>query len=287
MYDVTIIGAGPAGISASLYAKRANLKVLVLYHGKSNLEMTEKIDNYYGFENGIDGKELYNNGIKQAKNLGIEVKEVEVFGIQNLGKTFEVKTAEESIETKALIIATGNKKLRPNIQGVTEFEGKGISYCAICDGFFYRNKNIAVIGNGKFAVSEANELSHIAQNITILTNGLEEPETDFEINSKKIKAITGETKVNKIEFEDGTSIEIDGIFVALGEAGASNFAKTLGIIQTGDNIKVNEKMETNIKGIYACGNATGGLLQICKAVYEGAEAGLSATNYIRNLEKEN
>lgn len=287
MYDVTIIGAGPAGISASLYVKRANLKVLVLYHGKSNLEMTEKIDNYYGFENGISGKELYRKGIDQAKNIGVELKEVEVFGIQNLGKTYEIKTAEESIETKTIILATGNKKIRPDIQGVIEFEGKGISYCAICDGFFYRNKNIAVIGNGKFAVSEANELSHITQNITILTNGLEGPGTDFEINTKKIKEINGDTRVRTVEFEDGTIMELDGIFIALGEAGASNFAKTLGIMQEKDNIKVNEKMETNVNGIYACGNATGGLFQICKAVYEGAEAGLSATDYIRNLEKEN
>lgn len=287
MYDVIIIGAGPAGISASLYAKRSNLKVLVLYYGKSNLEMTEKIDNYYGFKNGINGEQLYNNGIEQAKELGIEVKEEEVFGIQNLGKIFEVRTQNENIKAKSIIIATGNKKIRPNIQGIDEFEGKGISYCAICDGFFYKNKNIAVIGNGEFAISEAMELANIVKKITILTNGLDAPETKFEINSKKIKAIIGEKNVKSIEFEDGTSMEIDGIFVALGEAGATDFAKTLGIIQQENNIKVNEKMETNVKGIFACGNATGGLLQVCKAVYEGAEAGISATNYIRNLEKEN
>ena len=103
------------------------------------------------------------------------------------------------------------------------------------------------------------------------------------MNTKKIKAIFGDTKVKNVEFEDGESMEIDGIFIALGEAGGSNFAKTLGIMQDGDNIKINEKMETNIPGIYACGNTTGGLLQICKAVYEGAQAGLSATNYVRTV----
>lgn len=283
MYDVTIIGAGPAGISASLYAKRANLKVLVLYHGKSNLEMSERVENYYGFPNGISGDELYNNGIEQAKKLGVEIKEVEVFGVQNLGKTYEIITSENKIETKTLIIATGNKKLRPNIPGVIEFEGKGISYCAICDGFFFRNKNVAIIGNGKFALSEAEELSNVVGNVTILTNGLEEPKSEFEINSKKIKEIKGDTKVHSVEFEDGTNIEVDGIFIALGEAGASNFAKTLGILQVGENIEVNKKMETNVKGVFACGNATGGLLQICKAVYEGAEAGLSAVDYIKKL----
>ena len=284
MYDIAIIGAGPAGISASLYAKRANLNVIVLYHGDSNLEQATEIDNYYGFPGGISGKDLYNNGIKQAEQLGVEVKEIEVLGIENLGKTFNIKTVEGIVETKAVILSTGNRKLKPNIKGVSEFEGKGISYCAICDAFFYRNKNVAVIGNGRFAINEASELSHVANKVTILTNGLDISECDFDVNTNKIKEISGDIKVQKVEFEDGTSLNVDGVFIAMGEAGASDFAKTLGIIQTKDNnIKVNEKMETNVEGIYACGNITGGLLQICKAVYEGAEAGLSAVNYVRYI----
>lgn len=283
MYDLAIIGAGPAGISASLYAKRANLNVLVIYYGESNLVQASEIDNYYGFPGGISGKDLYNNGIEQAKQLGVEVKEVEVVGIENLGRTFNVKTVDGNFETKTLILSTGNRKLKPNIKGMAEFEGKGISYCAICDAFFYRKKDVAVIGNGKFAVNEANELSHVAEKVTILTNGLDKPECNFEVNTNKIKAITGDTKVNGVEFEDGSNLRIDGIFVALGEAGASDFAKTLGIIQNGDNIRINEKMETNVKGVYACGNITGGLLQVCKAVYEGAEAGLATVNYVRKM----
>ncbi len=179
-------------------------------------------------------------------------------------------------------MATGNKKLKPNIKGIKEFEGRGISYCAICDAFFYRNKNVAVIGNGKFALSEAEELSHVAGSVTLLTDGLEAPSTSFKSITKKISEVSGENKVSKVIFEDGEELEIDGIFVAIGEAGASDFAKTLGILENGDNIVVNEKMETNVKGIYACGNITGGLLQVCKAVYEGAVAGLSATSYVRN-----
>ncbi len=281
MYDVIIIGAGPAGISASLYVKRANMNVLVLYYGESNLEHATKIDNYYGFESGIIGKNLYEDGIKQAKNLGVEVKEIEVVGIENLGNTFKVKTVEGIFETKTVIISTGNRKIKPNIKGIKEFEGKGISYCAVCDAFFYRNKNVAVIGNGNFAVNEAEELSNIAKKITILTNGLDGPECKFNYEKAKIKEIFGEDKVNGIEFEDGRKLSFDGIFIALGEAGASDFAKTLGILQDGENIIVDRNMQTNVKGIYACGNITGGLLQICKAVYEGAEAGLSAVNYIR------
>lgn len=281
MYDVAIIGAGPAGVSASLYAKRANLNVLIIYYGESNLEKATKIDNYYGFIDGISGADLYKNGIEQAKKLGVEVKNFEVLGIDYMQDAFNIKTESGIFETKTVILATGNKKVRPNIKGIEEFEGKGISYCAICDAFFYRNKNVAVIGNGKFAVNEATELSNVVNKVTILTNGLDKIESDFEVNTNKISAINGKEKVTDIEFEDGSKIEVDGVFIALGEAGASDFAKTLGILQDRDNIKINEKMETNVPGIYACGNVTGGLLQVCKAVYEGAEAGLSAVNYIR------
>ena len=284
MYDLIIIGAGPAGISASLYAKRANLNVMVLYYGKSSLEKASKIDNYYGFIDGIDAKKLYQDGIKQAENLGVKVKNIEVLGVQNLDENYIVKTEKESFETKAIILATGSKKIKPEIKGIDEFEGKGISYCAICDAFFYKNKNVAIIGNGKFAINEAEELSHIANSVTILTNGLEKPECKYNVKQEKIQEIIGENKVNSIKFEDGSILDIDGIFIALGEAGASDFAKTLGIFQDGDSIKVNENMETNIKGIYACGDITGGLLQVCKASYEGATAALSAINYIRKGE---
>ena len=136
---------------------------------------------------------------------------------------------------------------------------------------------------GKFAINEANELLPVVNSVTILSDGLEAPECRAEVKTEKIKAISGEQRVNKVEFEDGSSIDVDGVFIAMGEAGAGDFAKTLGILQNGENIKVNEKMETNVKGIYACGNVTGGLLQVCKAVYEGAEAGLSAVNYVRSL----
>ena len=284
MIDLIIIGAGPAGISASLYAKRANNNVLILYNGESNLEKAEKIDNYYGFENGISGQELYNIGIKQAEKIGVKVKKEEVLHIEQITNGFEITTTENSYQSKALIIATGNKKIRPNIKGIQEFEGKGISYCAICDGFFYRNKNVVVIGNGKFAVNEANILKNIAKSVTILTNG-EQMNTDsnFQINTMKIKQISGGLRVEEIVFEDNSILEIDGVFVALGEAGGADFAKKIGILTNNDNIVVNEKMETNVKGIFACGNTNGGLLQVSKAVYEGAVAGLSAANYLQNI----
>ena len=216
MIDVVIIGAGPAGISASLYAVRAGKKVLVLYHGESNLEKASKIDNYYGFENGISGQELYENGMKQAKNLGVEVRDEEVLHLEKEGEIFKIKTEIAEYEAKSVILATGNKKLRPNIKGVLEFEGKGISYCAVCDGFFYRKKEVVVIGNGKFAISEAEVLKNIASHVTILTNGEKMlNQEEFEVNEKKIKEIHGNNKVETVEFEDGSKLDIQGIFIAL------------------------------------------------------------------------
>lgn len=286
MYDVIIIGAGPAGISASLYAKRANRSVLVLYFGESQLEKAHMIDNYYGFTGGITGKELYDTGIEQAKALGVEVVNEEVLNISmNASMNYEISTGTNKYEGRALIISTGNKKLRPNIKGVDTFEGKGISYCAICDGFFYRKKSVAVLGNEAYALSEAEELENIVGKLVILTDGLPAPETDkYEVITKKIKEFVGEVKLSKVVFDDGSELELDGVFVAQGVAGGADFAKKLGVQINGSDIKVKEDMSTNLPGVFACGNVTGGLLQVCKAVYEGAEAGLSAVKYIKSKE---
>lgn len=170
------------------------------------------------------------------------------------------------------------------INGIQELEGKGVSYCAICDGFFYRNKEVSVLGSGKYALSETNDLINIAKKITILTNGERAPEfraDNVEILTKPVKEIRGNEKVEKVIFKDNSELKTDGIFVAQGTATANDFAKKLGIITNKENIKVNEKMQTNIPGIYACGDCTGGLLQISKAVYEGTVAGLEVIKYVK------
>ncbi|MBR4323710.1 NAD(P)/FAD-dependent oxidoreductase [Treponema sp.] len=303
-YDLIIIGAGPAGISASLYAKRANLNVAVIYSGESQLDKAHKIDNYYGFPEGITGPDLYKNGIQQAKNLDIEVIEAEVTHIEMLAPPpqtqYSVKAGDKELTAPAIILATGNKKLRPAIEGIIDFEGKGVSYCAVCDGFFYRKKNVAVIGNGTFAVAEASHLAHIAESVTILTDGKDDAEVKaaveadssisakIKIDSRKVTKVipnAENTKVGGVTFADGETLSLDGVFVALGSAGAADFAKKLGLMLKGDSIATNEKMATNAPGIFSCGNANGGLLQVCKAVYEGGIAGLSAVDYIRNLKK--
>ena len=204
MYDVIVIGAGPAGISAALYIKRANLNVAVLYHGESQLEKAHQIENYYGFEHGISGKDLYASGIAQAKALAIPVINSEVTNIQMTGQNVYTVYADKEYETSAVIIAVGNKKLRPAIKGIQEFEGKGVSYCAVCDGFFYRKKKVCVIGEGIYALEEAQYLSHLAESVTILTNGHSAEKigdttaSNIIVNTSKITEITGEAKVNGV-----------------------------------------------------------------------------------------
>lgn len=259
IYDCLIIGAGPAGITASLYIARANLSVMVLYQGKSALEKTKLIQNYYGFSDGISGKQLYETGIKQAQNIGVQVKTEEATKIQNSQNGFKVITPEAEYEAKTIILATGNSKNKPKIIGIEEFEGKGVSYCAVCDGFFYRNKEVCVIGSGNYAISEVNELLALAKKITVLTNGEKKPEfraDNVNIETKEIQKITGKDKVEGIQFKNGTNLKTDGIFIAQGVAGSLDFAKKLGIMTSQNKIIVNDNMETNIKGIYACGDCT-------------------------------
>ena len=301
MYDVVVIGAGPAGISSALYIKRANLNVLVLYHGESQLEKAHKIDNYYGFENGISGADLYKTGMSQAKNLGIEVLDSELTGIQMVSEnSYIISSTTGDYEAHAVIIATGNKKLRPNLKGLLELEGKGVSYCAVCDGFFYRKKKVFVLGNKRYAFEEALHLANIAGEIAILTNGMESSELETLLKEEKAKGgaaqkinlinqklseLRGGDRLESVVFEDGTEVQVDGFFVALGSAGGADFAKKLGLTLEGDSIKTDEKMATNAPGVFSCGNVNGGLLQICKAVYEGGVAGLSSVEYVRGLKK--
>lgn len=298
MYDIIIIGAGPAGISAALYARRENLSVLVLHHGASQLEKAHSIENYYGFPHGISGQELYETGIAQARALGIQVTDAEVTDIQPATESsYSVTASSGSYEAAALIIATGNKKLRPAIEGLSELEGKGVSYCAVCDGFFYRGKRTCVIGSQRYALEEALHLANIAAAVTILTNGenasgleallAQEQQRNpaaqkITVEKRKIAAVQGGTSVEGVRFTDGGTLESNGVFVALGSAGGADFAKKLGLKLAGDSIDAGADMATNAPGIYACGNVTGGLLQISKAVYEGAVAGLSAARYVRS-----
>lgn len=277
MYDVIIIGSGPAGISAALYLKRAKKNVLILSQGKSALEKAEKIENYYGIVS-ISGKELYKIGIKQAERLQIPIEQDEVTNI-SYENHFIVTTVNREYEASYVILATGTNRIAPNIKGIREFEGKGVSYCAICDAFFYRGKDVAVIGNGNYALHEAKQLKPVVKSVTILTDGKEMVQnrdaSDFAIDEEPIREFRGNSVIEEVEFANNKKKKIDGVFVAIGTASSTDLARKIGAVVKNNTIVVNENMETTVKGLYACGDCTGGLLQVNKAVYEGAKAALS------------
>ncbi len=284
-YDVIIIGSGPGGVSASLYTVRAGMKTLIVGKDGGALEKSEFIDNYYGLENGSTGKDLIHAGIGQAKRLGVNIINDEVVNI-NYTDSFLIKTKYGKYKSSVVIFAVGSSRALPKIPGILEYEGKGVSYCSVCDGFFYRGQEVAVLGAGDFALNEATELSDVCSRVYVLTNGLS-PATQFPpqvfINERPIAAIEGKDKVERVVFQDGTALDVAGVFVALGVAGSTEFAKSLGVAVEGRNIIVNDKMETNIPGLYAAGDCTGGMRQIANAVYQGARAGNEAVRYIRNI----
>lgn len=283
MYDVIVIGNGPAGVTAAIYTKRANLNTLVIGKDGGSLEKAEKIQNYYGFEN-ITGKELVKLGIEQIKGLGIENKKEEVIAIEKGENVFKVITNINEYEAISIVIATGTVRNKVNIDGVSQFEGKGVSYCAICDAFFFKGKDVAVLGNGKFAVHEINELLPVVKTVTMLTNGKEKLNfRDERVNvlDKKIKRISGESRLEKVEFDDNTSLPISAVFIAEGTASSVDFAKRMGAVISGNNIVVDNKYMTNIPGMFAAGDCIGGLLQVSKAVSDGANAGISIIDYVR------
>ncbi len=285
IYDVIIIGSGPAGISASLYTKRANLVTLIISKGKSTLEKVGNIENYYGLEENIDGKNLQEIGEKQAKRLGIEIKKEEVVQIEK-STNFLITTLNHTYKTKTVILATGSARKKIDIKGIKELEGKGVSYCAICDAFFFKGKDVAVLGSKEYALHEAQILLPIAKSVMMLTNGeeaIDKRAEGIEIEEKKIQELKGIDHIEEVTFEDNTSKKIDGLFVALGTASSSDLARKLGIKieEKTNHIIVNDKMETNLSGLYACGDCVGGTLQIAKAVYEGMIAGMSAIDYCK------
>lgn len=282
MKNIIIIGAGPAGISAALYTTRAGFDTTVIAIPGGGLYKAEKIENYYGFKEPISGKDLYESGIEGAKRLGVKFIRGEVVGM-GFSDKFTVKTTDNEFSADAVIIATGSKRNKPDIENLEKFEGKGVSYCAVCDAFFHKGKNVAVLGNAQYALCEANELINIANSVTLLTNG-EEPKISDErltVNKKKIKVLSGCNLLEKVIFEDGSELEVSGLFVALGTAGSADLARKMGILTEGNNIITDENGATNIPGIFSAGDCTGGLLQISKAVYDGANAGIAAINFLR------
>ena len=282
--DVIICGSGPAGIQAALYIKRANLEVMVIGKDGGSLSRTDKVANYFGVPV-MSGPELLAIGHKQLADHEIPLVKEEITGLHMEMEGFSVITDQNTYTAKAVILATGSPRVSAKLKGIKELEGKGISYCAVCDAFFYRKKIVGVLGHGEYAAHEASELVNVASQVIVFTNGLA-PQGHFDprviINTKKLKSVIGEEKVEAIEYEDGSTEALSGIFVAFGSASSVDLAVTMGVAVEANKIVVSDKMETNVPGLYAAGDCTPGLMQISKAVGDGCVAGLSAIAYLRN-----
>ena len=282
-----ILGDGPAGISAALYTVRGGIDTTIISNGTSALLKTEKIENYYGFSEVISGAELYENGRRGALRLGAEIISDEITSMDWNG-SFILTGVKGEYKADAVVLATGSSRKTPNIKGLTSLEGKGVSYCAACDAFFYRGKDVAVIGSGEFALHEAGALEPLVNSVTICTNGEKtaiEPKGKIKLVTDKIGEISGENHVEGIVLENGERLSVSGVFIALGVAGSAAFARKIGAFTEGNKISVDDNMMTNVPGLFAAGDCTGGLLQICKAVYEGGKAGTEVIKFLRKAEK--
>lgn len=290
MKDVIIIGRGPAGISASLYTVRANLSTLIIGKNDSRLWKADKVDNYFGFSETVSGEKLLQEGEAQARRLGVEILEDEVIAIEKKDY-FEVTASNRIYTAKAILMATGQAQKKVSVENLTEFEGRGVSYCATCDGFFYNNLKVGVMGYKDFAIHEATDLLANTKDIVIFTNGRELELSDaykesvkkFNINKKPVKKIDGGEFLQRIHFSDGTSEELDGLFIAYDSASTLDFARKMGIVADGTTIVVDRKQQTNLEGVFAAGDCASAFKQISVAVGQGAIAGKSITEYVRSL----
>ena len=280
MYDVIVIGGGPAGTTAVIYLQRFKKKVLLIKKDSGALGKTSHIDNYYGFEDTITGPELLERGISQAKRLGVEIIEDEVLSIDNY-ENYTVKTVNGEYKSKTVLLATGKNQINLKVKGFNDFIGKGISYCAICDGFIYRDKKIGLVGNKKFMLEELEVLRNFSKDIIVFTNGMDlQEEIKETVITNKIIELKGDYAINKV-ITDKEEIDIDVLFIAIGSPSASDFALRIGAFLDKNNIVVDKNYMTNVPGLFAAGDAIGGLLQIVKATSDGAHAAVAMNKYIK------
>lgn len=285
MKQLVIIGQGPAGISAALYAVRGGADVTVVANGAGALARAGLIQNYYGFEDGISGRELIEAGVRQAEKLGVRMVRGELFGIEYAEEGFAVKTSAGTLDAGAAVIACGTQRNTPPIAGIDAFDGRGVSYCAVCDAFFFRGKKVGVVGSGAYAASEYEVLKGVIQDVTALTNG-EAPQFSLPCDTRKIARLEGGDALERVVFADGSAEAFDGLFIACGTAGAFELSRKLGLETANGKIVTDERRATNVPGIFAAGDCTAGMQQIAKAVCDGMIAGTEALKYLKALAKQ-
>lgn len=300
VYDVIIIGGGPAGYTAALYATRAGLNTLLIERlsAGGQLALTGEVDNYPGFEEGIDGFTLGMKMQSSAERFGAVTEYAEVLSLDLTEKTKKIITDSGEFETKTVIIATGANPRELGLSRESEFLGKGIHYCAHCDGRFYKDKTVAVVGGGNSAAADALYLSRLAKKVYLIhrrdtlraTKIYHKPLQDAEniefLWDSSITELIGEQRVSgaklkNLKTNELNEISCDGIFVSIGRKPATDFLKGVVYLDENGYIKADETTKTNVEGVFAAGDVrTKALRQIVTAVADGATAVHFAEEYL-------
>jgi thioredoxin reductase (NADPH) len=297
MYDIIIIGGGCAGLSAAMYSSRYEMKVLVLTKLPGGLiTSTHLVENYPGVSSWT-GMEMGQKFVEHAKKFGAEIKIATTTNIQKENdKTFTIKTSSDSFQGKTVVIATGSEHRHLEIPGEKEYANKGVSYCAVCDAAFYKEKVVAIIGGSDSAAKEALLMTEFAKKVYMIYRGKEiRPEPINKkrvmenkkieiINNSNLKEICGnENKVTHVITKDNQKIELNGIFVAIGHLPQSELAEKLGVqLSNKKEIIIDHESKTNIEGVYAAGDVTHiPFKQAIISAAQGAYAATSAYEYLK------
>lgn len=305
MYDVFIIGGGPAGMTAAIYAARANLKVAMIERNAPGGQMinTYEIENYTGFTT-ISGPDLSMNMFNQTQAVGVEYLFGDVLEVKDDGTKKVIITSDEKYEAKTVIIATGTIYRKLNIPGEQELSGRGISWCAVCDGAFFRDQDVVVIGGGNAAVEESMYLVGLVKSVTII-HRRDELRADKHAQgkifaNKKVKVewnsipvsfngaqngVLDSVTVQNVKTGDFKNIAAKGAFIYIGSDPVSSMVRNLGVTDNSGYVITNELMETSVPGVFAAGDVREkNLRQIVTATGDGAIAANSAIKYIENLD---
>ncbi len=299
MQDIVIIGSGPAGLSAAIYAKRANLDVVIVektFYGTGQIAESSQVDNYPGLP-GTNGFDLGEKFRQHAESLGVEFKTAEVVGFEQKDKIWSVKLKDETeLEAKAVIYAAGAVHRHLGIPGENELAAKGVSYCATCDGSFFRGRKVAVVGGGDTALDDALYLSKLAEKVYIVhrrdefrgspltVEKLKATENVELVLSAVPEKVEGNDSVTGLVLKDGRTIQVDGVFIAVGMIPLSNAVEGVVELDSAGYIKADETCVTSADGFFAAGDVrTKALRQVVTAVADGACAVTSAEEYIRKI----
>lgn len=276
MLDIAVIGAGPAGYSAAINARKREKSVVVIGQNTGWLARAESIENYPGLP-GVSGAELLARMAKQAQDMGAALRPGVVHQVVPMGESFALSLGADFLEARCIILCTGAKQPRL-LPGEEALLGRGVSYCGTCDGMLYRGKNVAVVAQGPEAVQEANFLAGLCASVTYFGQADEALDARIVVRVEKPEAILGESRATGLR-AGGEEIPFDGVFI-FREAMALS-ALIPGLEMDGAFIRVDRQMRTNLPGVYAAGDCTGLPLQVAKAVGEGCTAALAAAQALR------